>query len=211
MLNDFSETALPKMRFKSKEEAYLKILRAIVESYNNIDKSKGLENKIRNRIVFYLQNTHPFFAPLFQFELINIVAEYYSVLSETKTNRSDICFSLGKVNGIIVGNLIVECKRLFQQPSKNKPYLDDGLIKFIDLRYAKTNEYSAMVGFVVSGDIDTIFANTIQNTEKFYPTKQNQLVQNPIDSNWKHSFVSFHERTDNSEIKIYHLLFEFKD
>jgi len=117
MLNDFSQIALPKMRFKSKEEAYLKILRAIVESYRNINKSKGLENKIRDRIVFYLQNKHPFFAPLFQFELITIIPEYCSLLSETKTNRSDICFSLGEVNGVNVGRFIIECKRLFQQPS----------------------------------------------------------------------------------------------
>ncbi len=198
------------MRFNSKEEAYLKILQSIVESYAAIDKSKGLENKIRNRIVLYLQKTHPFFAPLFQDETLSIIPEYYSLLSEDSTNRSDICFSLGEVSGINVGRFIIECKRLFQQPSKNKPYLDDGLVRFIDLRYAPTNQYAGMIGFIVSGDIDTIFNETFQNTENFHPTNPKRFPKNPIDSNWKHGFISFHERTNKSQIKIYHLFFEFK-
>lgn len=89
-------------------------------------------------------------------------------------------------------------------------YLTKGLIRFIDLKYAKKDEFAGMIGFVVRGQIDSVFKNNIENVQNFHPANPPKLVQNPTNNNWNHSFTSFHERTDASEIAIYHLLFEFK-
>lgn len=194
-----------KIGVKSKQDVYEKIyIRSIIESYNAIDKSFGLENEIRDRVAWHLQNEHLFTSPLFQNEILDIIPERMNMVTNTNTSRSDICFSWSDW-----GRFIVECKRLFQQSSKNKPYLDDGLIKFIDLRYAPTNQFAGMIGFVVSGNIDTIFNNIAENTDNFHPTNPKQSIQVPLDSSLKHSFISFHEREDKREIIIYHLLFEF--
>ena len=196
-----------KISVKSKQDVYEKIyFRSIIDSYSQIDKSSGKENKIRDRIVWHLQEKHPFTSPLFQNEIIHIFPEVVSFDSETKTSRADICF----VWDIKYGRFIVECKRLYQQPSKNKPYLEDGLIRFIDLRYARTNQLTGMIGFVISGDIDTIFNETAQNTKNFHPTNPKKPILTPTNNNWKYSFTSFHERTDKTEITVYHIILEFK-
>jgi hypothetical protein len=196
-----------KIAVASKKDVYEKIyIRSIVESYQAIIKSVGLENEIRDRIALYLQQEHFFTSPLFQYEILDIVPERINLVTETERSRSDICFSWSDW-----GRFVVECKRLFQQPNKNKLYLDDGLIRFIDLRYAPTNQFAGMVGFVVSGNINTIFNETAQNTDNFHPTNPKRSVQIPTDRNLNHSFTSFHERTNKTEITIYHLLLEFKD
>ena len=197
-----------KITVKSKQDVYEKIyIRSIIESYQAIAKSVGSENEIRDRIVWHLQMKHPFTSPLFQYEIIHIFPEAVSYDSETKTSRADICF----VWDIKWGRFIVECKLLFQQPSKNKPYLHNGLIRFIDLRYAPTNQFAGMIGFVVSGNRDIIFNETAQNTDNFYPTNPKRPIQVPLNRSLKHSFTSFHERTNKTEITVYHLLLEFKD
>jgi hypothetical protein len=196
-----------KIVVKSKQDVYEKIyFRSIIDSYHKIDKSVGLENDIRDRIVLHLIKEHHFTSPLFQLELIHIFPETINFVSETERSRSDICFMWGDW-----GRFIVECKRLFQQPSKNKPYLDDGLIRFINLKYSETNQIAGMVGFVVSGDLNMIFEKTCQDTQSFHPTNPSKPIKTPTNSNWNHSFTSFHERTDKSDITIYHLFFEFRD
>ena len=68
-----------------------------------------------------------------------------------------------------------------------------------------------MIGFVVSGNIDTVFKETAQNTNDFHPTNPKRPIQVPLDSSLKHSFTSFHERTNKTEITVYHLVLDFKD
>ena len=161
-----------KILVTSKADVYEKIyLRSIVESYNAIDRSIGLENEIRDRIAWHLQTEHPFISPLFQNEVLDIIPERVNLVTENKKSRSDICFSWSDW-----GRFIVECKRLFQQPSKNKAYFDDGLIRFIDLRYAPTNQFAGMVGFIVTGKVDTIFNQVCKDSENFYPTNRGLLI-----------------------------------
>ena len=48
-------------------------LQAIIDSYQNIDKTAGLENEIRDKIVWDLQNNNPLTTGLFQTEILDII------------------------------------------------------------------------------------------------------------------------------------------
>ena len=201
----FYQYGKEKIKVTSKQDVYEKIyLRAVIESYAVINKSTGLENQIRDRLAWYLQKEHPFTSPLFQYEILDIVPERINLVTKTERSRADLCFHWSDW-----GRFTFECKRLFHQPSKNKPYLDDGLIRFIEMKYTRTNQYAAMIGFVVSGKIDSIFETIANDTEKFHPSNPPQAIKTPINKYWKLSFTSFHERENKENIQIYHLLFEF--
>lgn len=192
-------------RFSSKKEVYEKAyLQAIVDSYNSVrvDKTTGLENTIRDRIVWDLQNHNPITAQLYQLEILDIIPERINMITQSEKSRADICFHWSSI-----GKFIVECKRIFQQPSKNKVYLTDGLIRFVELKYSKNNDYASMIGFVVSGNITTIMSQIIEETNVFYPSSET-IRESEI--NWKYSFNSIHKRFDESSIQVYHLFFNFQ-
>lgn len=159
----FYQYGKQKIKVTSKQDVYEKLyLRSVIDSYKMIDKSPGLENQIRDRLAWYLQNEHPITSLLFQNEILDIVPERTNLVSKDERSRADLCFHWSDW-----GRFTFECKRLFQQPSKNKPYFDDGLIRFINMKYTRTNQFAAMIGFVVSGKMDTIFKAIANNTENF--------------------------------------------
>ncbi len=191
-------------RFSSKKEVFEKAyLQAIVDSYNSgrVDKTTGLENGIRDRIVWDLQNHNPITAQLYQLDILDIIPERVIMITQSEKRRDDICFHWSPI-----GKFEVECKRVFHQPSSNKVYLTDGLIRFIELKYAKNNDYAAMIGFVVTGNITTIMNQIAKNTHVFHAS-QEAIKDSEI--NWNHSFNSIHKRIDGRSIQIYHLFFEF--
>jgi hypothetical protein len=191
-------------KFSSKKEVYEKAyLQAIVDSYNSVRvvKTTGLENHIRDRIVFDLQNHNPTTAQLYQLEILDIIPERVNMLTQTEKSRADICFHWSPI-----GKFDVECKLVFQQPSKNKKYLNDGLIRFVELKYAKNNDYAGMIGFVVSGNIATIMNQITKETLVFH--KSDEAIKDS-EINWDYSFNSIHKRTDDRSIQIYHLFFNF--
>ncbi|MCD4730333.1 MAG: hypothetical protein K8R74_07025 [Bacteroidales bacterium] len=188
----------------SKKDVYEKLyLQAIIISCQVIDKSSALENEIRDRIVWDLQKNNPLISQLFQNEIVDIIPERYNLLSPTEKSRADICFHWSDF-----GKFEIECKRLFQQPSKNEAYLNDGLVRFIDLKYAEKNEFAGMLGFVVSVNIEEIQEKLHNDTNNFHP---NDLNSNRDNLNWKYSFVSNHKKKDNRKLQIYHLFFQFTD
>lgn len=190
--------------FSSKKEVYEKAyLQAIVDSYNSgrVDRTTGLENTIRDRIVWDLQNQNPITAQLYQLEILDIIPERVNMITQSEKSRADICFHWSPI-----GKFDVECKRVFQQPSGNKVYLTDGLIRFIELKYAKKNDYAGMIGFVVSGNVTTIMTQIIEGTNVFHPS-QEAIRESEI--NWQYFFNSIHKRFDESSIQIYHLFFNF--
>jgi hypothetical protein len=191
-------------KFSSKKEVYEKAyLQAIVDSYNSgrVDKTTGLENPIRDRIVWDLQNHNPITAQLYQLEILDIIPERINMITQNEKSRADICFHWSPI-----GKFDVECKRVFQQPSGNKVYLTDGLIRFVELKYAKNNDYAGMIGFVVSGNITTIIDQITKETHIFHKS-EDAIKDSEI--NWEYSFSSIHKRIDERSIQIYHLFFDF--
>jgi len=177
-------------------------LQSIIDSYTHIKKTSGLENDIRDRFYWDLKRRNPITKSLVERDILEIIHENWEMVSETEKSRVDLKFFMTH------HKFEIECKRLFRRPSDNKPYINDGLVRFINRKYAEKNEYASMIGFVVKGDIDKIqieLAHKILNFHKDNSATNNQEL------NWKNSFISYHIKNDNSKIKVYHLLFQFTD
>jgi hypothetical protein len=207
MTKSFAQIWLSRFRnFKRREDVIALYLEAIVESYNFIDKSVDDENTIRNRFYWDLTTRNPLLEKYLEKNLIQINYEKWIMVSVEEERRVDLTFFISSF-----GSFEIECKCFFGVQTENGQYLTNGLIRFIDLKYAKKDEFAGMIGFIVSGQTDLIFKNNIKNVQNFHPVTPPKLIQTPTNKHWKHSFTSFHKRTDKSEITIYHLLFEFKD
>jgi len=197
----FWTSALP---YKSKVDLYENLyLRAIIDSYGRIEKCKGKEEEIRDRIYYDLAHRNPLTKKWFDLELLDIRFEKWKIDQEKNKSRVDLSFFWSGF-----GHFEIECKRLFQQPSKNEAYLNDGLIRFINLKYSEKNEYAGMIGFVVSGKISTIKDKILQDVKVFNP---NKTPIQELKLNWEHSFISHHKKINDDKIQIYHLFFQFTD
>lgn len=202
---DYYQFGLKKLNFKSKEDLYENLyLRAIVDSYLRIDKSPALENEIRDRFVWDLERENRLTKLYIQNYILQLDFERQHFVSKSEKKRTDIVFSLAGFD-----RFVIECKRLFEEPSKNMEYISEGLNRFVDLQYSGNESYAGMIGFVVSGNILTI-TNNLNNQVKnhFFVKAQNKLLLRKC-TNWKHSFQSRHNRTNRTEIHIYHLFFNF--
>ncbi len=199
----FDNIWMPKLLAKDKEDVIETIyLQSIINSYQYITKTSGLENEIRDRFYWDLKKRNPLTKGLVDDEILEIIHENWEMVSETEKSRVDLKFFMS------LHKFEIECKRLFQQPSKNEAYLNDGLVRFINLKYAEKNEYAGMIGFVVTGAIDKI-QNELAN--KILDFHTDNAATNNQELNWKNSFVSYHIKKDASNIKIYHLLFQFTE
>ncbi|MCH7964517.1 MAG: hypothetical protein IH852_11345 [Bacteroidetes bacterium] len=190
--------------YRSQVDLYENLyLKAIIDSYYHIDKRKGKEEKIRDRFYYDLTHRNPLTKKWCDLELLDIRFEKWKMDTDKNKSRVDLSFFWSGFS-----YFEIECKLLFQQPSKNEAYFNDGLIRFINLKYAEKNEYAGMLGFVVSGDIETIRDKILSRTKTFYPSAS------PIQSNfinWKYIFISHHLKKDKRNIRIYHLFFQFTE
>lgn len=210
MNKTFANLWLSHFPFETKEDLYLNLyIRAVVETYKFIDKSFDNlvddENKIRDRFYWDLTERNPITKKYFDSNLLKISFEDWKMVSEIEKRRVDLTFFIS-----CFGSFEVECKIFSGKQTVKGQYLSNGLIRFIELKYSKKDDAAGMMGFVVDGNANDIFDSNLKNAEIFHPTNPKQPIQNPINADWKHGFISLHERTDTSEIKIYHLLFEFK-
>lgn len=207
MNENFAQNWLSHFRnFKKREDVIDLYLQAIIESYNFIDKSADDENKIRDRIYWDLITRNPLLEKYLENNLIQINYEKWIMVSTKEERRVDLTFFISSF-----GSFEIECKCFMGKQTVKGQYLSNGLVRFIELKYAKKESVAGMLGFVVNGNIDDIFNANVKNAQSFHPTNPSKSIQNPTNINWKYSFTSFHERTDKSEITIYHLLFEFKN
>jgi len=200
----YYQFGLQKLNYKSAQDLYERLyLRAIVDTYVRIDKSPDIENNIRNRFIWDLERVNPLTKTLIDTNILQLDFERSHFVTESDIRRTDIVFFITGFE-----KFIIECKCLYQQPSRNNAYFNDGLIRYVDLRYAERNRFAGMIGFVVSGNISEILNNTKNNAANFH--RSNTLTtENQVNFNWEYSFVSSHERINNEDILIYHLFFPF--
>ena len=179
-------------------------LQSIIDSYQHISKKTGLENDIRDRFYWDLKKRNPITKDLIDRDILEIIQENPEMVSETEKSRVDLKFFMSH------HKFEIECKRLFQQPSKNEAYINDGLVRFINLKYAEKNEYAGMIGFIVTGEVDKI-QHELSNKVSDYHVDNTSKIKINKQLNWKNSFISNHIKNDNSKIKVYHLFFQFTD
>lgn len=196
----FIQNGLGCLGFKSKqdiiENLYLKV---IVDSYARLDKDIGIENDIRDRFVYDFYHKSSITKNLLQANILFINWERWIFKNENDLGRADLSFAISGLE------FIIECKRLKNASQK---YIDEGLHRFINNEYSVNESHSAMLGFVIGGNINDIRMGILRKCkiQKYIHNEFSQ--QKYID--WEHNFKTAHSRKDNSEINIYHLFFEFK-
>jgi len=198
----FMSFALDKLGYKSKEDLYENLyLKAFIDSYHRIGKDSILEEKIRDRFVFDLERENPLTKDWIQRQILFLNWERWINVSEGEKSRADISFSISGC-----GEFMIECKRLKYADTR---YLDGGIKRFVELKYAKNDTHGGMIGFVIDGDIKKIVNNLKPKVKNFHFSDgfENLLMKRCL--TWEPSFQSRHDRKDNTCIHLYHLFFDF--
>lgn len=196
----FIRNGLGCLGYKSKQDIIENLyLKAIVDSYNRIDKNIGIENDIRDRFVHDFYYKSPLLTKWIQSNIIFVNWERWVFKNETDLGRADLSFAISGLE------FIVECKRL---KNANQKYIDEGLHRFLNNEYSENESCSAMLGFIIEGNIKDIRLGILRKceTENYI---QNEFTQQKY-TDWEHNFKTTHSRKNNSEINVYHLFFEFK-
>lgn len=192
---DFVQSIISQIGYASKKDLIENLfIMSLKESYSRIDKNIGHENEIRDRFMKDLYQTDSDIQKWLQLKYIDLVWENWVFTPDFELARTDIAF---KLTGL---HFILECKRL---KSADKAYIDEGLDRFITLKYAQGDEFAGMIGFVISGDQYKISEGlqkkikTLDHTLAVIPTSPVPL------------FNTSHKRSDASKIELYHMFFDF--
>ena len=217
-MNPFYQS-IPKHPFVAKfpdvqtliEQLYLA---AMVNAYSRICTIPGIgglkENKIRNEVVRDFKDNNPVISSYFQNKIIYLAAENQANTA-TLEQRTDLEIHSGHHQH----NFVIECKNLthaetryVQGRTKNGGYQHDGLEKFIDLTYAKTDNEGAMLSFIVSGTPTSIVSTLNQKVQVFHPSPDCLHLSNQYCIDWSLSFQSSHICSNEKVFRLYHLFYD---
>lgn len=199
----FMTFALDKLGFKSKEDLFENLyLKAIIDSYQRIKKDSIMEEKIRDRFVFDLELENLWTKDWIKLQILSLNTERRIIISEEERSRADISFFISGV-----GDFTIECKRLEYADNR---YLDGGIKRFVELKYAKyDSRHAGMIGFVIKGEIKPIVEELKAKVKNFHFSPGFENLLNTTCLGWESSFQSRHDRRNNTGIHLYHLFFDF--
>jgi hypothetical protein len=108
-------------------------------------------------------------------------------------------------------DITFECKRL-KNNDKNQKYVDDGLMDFINGKYAEKMPFAGMIGFVEEGNISVICADIKSRIENNGTNIICKFIKEKIVEDFDYSYKSNHKRINNLEnISLYHLIFDYTE
>lgn len=197
----FMTFALARLEFRSKEDLFENLfLAAIIDSYRRIVKSSTLEEEIRDMFIADFEQANPMTRDLIKDKILILNWERWINAPGDKKTRADISLAISGFE------FIIECKRLKSADSK---YIVEGIKRFVQLKYAESDSYAGMMGFVIGGDIGRIVETLKVKIKDFHYTAgfESLLEKNCV--NWKHSFQSKHNRDNDTPIHLFHLFFDF--
>jgi len=178
-------------------------LTAIVDSFQRLQKISPIstltENEIRNNLVYDIENNNQLLRPYLQKKILKLTKENTILLSPIQTKRTDIEFFI-----TIRGDFIVECKKL---TSAEQRYVDDGLVRFTEEYYSRSDSEASMVGFISGGNISRIIDGLKIKVVQHNPTPNCQRLLNKLCIKHQYSFHSEHNRKTKLSIMIHHLFF----
>jgi len=186
-------------RYSSQREIEELCFKAMIDSYDRVRLITGIsslnENGIRDKFVIDLEDLSGILKHSLENCIIRIIPESHNAHTR---KRTDIEFFLP----FNKRSLIFECKKL---SSAERRYLNDGLLRFVELVYAQNEKDAAMVGFVVSKNLKGIIKKLKEMVGKFHIIR----LYNRQVLGYEYSFQSLHRRLNTSEILISHLFFHF--
>lgn len=199
--SEFASLNLSILNFSSGRDLIENLyLKSLIECYSRVEKTVNIENYIRDRFVKDLLRVDTPLKNWLDLKIIRVHWESWVLTDDDDLGRIDLVFeSLGS-------DFIVECKRL---KYADKKYFDEGLQRFIDLKYAKGEDYAAMIGFVVSGSPSKI-CDSLEKLSAMYNSTGSDFLESPF-TLWHPNFKSAHARNDSTTIRIYNLLFDFSE
>ncbi len=103
----------------------------------------------------------------------------------------------------------IECKRLDGTNTKNLDYVDEGILRFVILKYSSSMPLAAMIGFVETKKISDVVVgiNHILKNHKRIVTNQ-MLTPKPLTEDFDQFYSSSHKRKRNL-INLYHFMFDY--
>ena len=194
--SDFVRANLVMLGYKSKQDIIENLfIKSLQESYVRLDKTISNENDIRDRFMEDLYFKPSELRKWLQIKAIQLSWENWVFTPSGDKARTDISFRFSGME------YIMECKRL---KFADKEYIEEGVERFVNLKYAKGDDQAAMVGFVINGD-------------KVKIAKRLRYKIIPLDHTLTASevsaiprFDSRHKRVDNTQILLDHLFFDFQ-
>lgn len=185
-------------RYESKDDLKNICFLALFESYERVKEIKGIsiqfENDIRDKFVIDLEQRNKIIKTALKYDHIILIPESHD---PSKRARADLRFKITHFC-----ELIFECKKL---SSAEQRYLNDGLNRFIELKYAEKESDGGMIGFVVKGNFIKTISKLKEKVKYFHIIK---LIDRQV-LNYKYSFQSLHKRNNSTQILISHLFFRF--
>lgn len=101
---------------------------------------------------------------------------------------------------------MIECKRLTYADNR---YLDGGVKRYVELKYAQDNNHAGMFGFIIRGEIKPIMEALKSKVKAFHFSPGFESLLKKSCSGWEYSFQSRHARNNKTDIHLYHLFFDF--
>ncbi|MDX2303567.1 MAG: hypothetical protein NW226_12245 [Microscillaceae bacterium] len=123
------------------------ILKGIIEAISSMEVSLSLEEKIRDSLVYYLKTQNTKIKQFTTEKFLFLDSERRQDISETEKSKTDISFSMSGFE------FVLECKIL---KFADKKYIEEGLRRFIELKYAEKDDFAGMLGFIVAGNPEKI-------------------------------------------------------
>jgi len=99
---------------------------------------------------------------------------------------------------------VLKCKTLKSAETK---YLEKGLKRFIEMKYAANDDFAGMLGFIIAGNPEEIVKKLKEKVKEFHPAPNTEIFLNKKCLEENLSFQSKHLRNNNTEIHIFSPLF----
>jgi len=114
---------------------------------------------------------------------------------------------------------IIECKRLDNKAKRgvsglNAEYIKNGIYRFVKNYYSSHYNTNAMIGFVVEPmDIDSNIEDLNYLLKKNYKNANtiSEISKESFISDLKYHYSSSHKTTNDIELKLFHLMFDFSN
>lgn len=205
------------------QKEFEKVLSGVIMCYNCINLSEislpNNENEIRDIMLDNYLKVDSFKRA--HFNLANYHFDY-----ETVENRGRADIRILPVNPYLEDKAyyIIECKRLDSKKTKrisglNAEYVKNGVCRFVTGYYSSHFSINGMIGFVIEDiDIDenrhhinSFFDKNLINDRKEQVNANITQKMEPtvINPEFKYSYTSKHRLSNQNEIVLYHLMFDF--
>ena len=89
-------------------------------------------------------------------------------------------------------------------------YLEEGIKRFVEGKYAQKDNFAGMIGFIIDGDPATIIQKLKAKVKDFHTTEDIAIYLGKACADYEFSFQSKHQRQSGKPIQLFHLFFNWR-